>query len=59
MNLKGKSNGQVCRGGITPNVARLGEEAEIEAEKFKLAPKLNRNAKAQLTAKTAFLPNLC
>jgi len=44
---------------ITANVARLGEEAEIEAEKFKLAPKLNRNAKAQLTAKTAFLPNLC
>jgi len=28
MNLKGKSNGQVCRGGITPNVLQLGDVAD-------------------------------
>ena len=42
---------------LAPNVFQLGEVAEIEAQNFNLALKLNRSTTVEFSTKPAILPN--
>ena len=44
---------------ITANVKTLGEEADLEAQTFSLAPKQIESTNFQFSTKPAFLPNVC
>jgi len=45
--------------GISYNVPTLGEEADLKAKTFSLAPTPKGIANVQFSTKTAFLPNVC
>jgi hypothetical protein len=50
----------MCGGsGVAYNVLQLGEVAEIEAEMFSFALKLNRRTDIEFSTKLAILPNRC
>ena len=44
---------------INVNVPTLGEEADLKAKTFSLAPTPKGIANVQFSTKTAFLPNVC
>jgi hypothetical protein len=41
------------------NVPTLGEEADLEAQTFTLAPRPIESTNVQFSTKPAFLPNVC
>ena len=46
-------------GSIAYNVLRLGDVAEIEAQMFSFAQKLNRRTELEFSTSAAILPNRC